>query len=85
MAQWAIRSPAYVCALESKVVTSLGVHGELDILTDTAQMVQEPPQLLWAMTPDHKYVIEITKLACGHAHMHTRTHTHTKVNDTGKM
>jgi hypothetical protein len=41
----------------------LCLHGELDILTDTAQVVQEPLQLLWAMTPDHKYVIEITKPA----------------------
>jgi hypothetical protein len=64
----------YVCALDGKVATSLGLHGEPDILKDTAQVVQEPLQLLQAMTPDHKYVTEITKsaerLVDMHAHIH---------------
>jgi hypothetical protein len=83
----------YVCAAEGKVDTSLGLHGELDIMTDTAQVVQERLQPLWTMMPDHKCVIEIKKPAErleGHLLSrlleitHARMHTH-QVNDKGRM
>lgn len=89
MAQWALQSPAFVCALEGKVAASLGLHGELDILTDTALVVHEPLQLPWTMTSDHKYVTEITKPAERRGPLGLMpspwNNARTQVNDKGRI
>jgi hypothetical protein len=65
MAQRAIGSPVNIYVKEGKVVVSFPLHGKLNILVDTVQVVKEVPQPVWCVQPDNKSVVHITEPAEG--------------------
>jgi hypothetical protein len=65
MAQRTIESSVNIYVKEGKVPVSFCLHGELNVLVDTIQVVEEVPQLVRAVWPDDKSVIHITVSAEG--------------------
>jgi hypothetical protein len=61
MTQRAIMPPVNMCAKEGKVAISFHLHGELNVLVDTVQVVREVPQSVGAMWPDDKTVVHVTE------------------------
>jgi hypothetical protein len=45
------------------VAVSFPLHGELNILVDTVQVVKEIPQPVWSARPDNESVVHITEPA----------------------
>jgi hypothetical protein len=52
MAQRAMGSSINMYVKEGKVTISFCVHGELNVLVDTVQVVKEVPQLVGSVWPD---------------------------------
>jgi hypothetical protein len=52
VAQGAIRSPVYVDIQEGKVAVSFRLHGELNVLVDTVQVVKEVLKPVRTVGPD---------------------------------
>jgi hypothetical protein len=65
MTKRAIRPLVNICAKEGKVAVSFHLHGELNVLVHTVQVVREVPQPVGAMWPDDKSVVHITEPAEG--------------------
>jgi hypothetical protein len=63
MVQGAIGSPVNIDIQEEKVAVSFRLHGELNALVDTVQVVKEVPQPVGAMWPDDESVAHVTKPA----------------------
>jgi hypothetical protein len=65
MAQGTIGSPVNIYVKEGKVAISFHLHGELNVLVDTVQVVKEVPQPIRAVWPDDESVIHIAEPAEG--------------------
>jgi hypothetical protein len=65
MAQTAIGSPVNIYVKEGNVAISFRLHGELNVLVDTLQVVTEVPQPVRAMWPDDESVVHVTDPAEG--------------------
>jgi hypothetical protein len=65
MAQRTIGSPVNIYVKEGKVALTFGLHGELNALVVTEQVVQEILQLIGSVWPDDRGVIRIAKPAEG--------------------
>jgi hypothetical protein len=63
MAPRAIRSPVNICVQEGKVAVSFGLHGKLNILVDSVQVIKEVPQPILTMGPIDKSIIHVTEPA----------------------
>jgi hypothetical protein len=65
MAQRTIKSPVNICVQEGKVAVSFCLHGELNVLVDTIQVVKEVLQPVGTMGPDDESVVHIMEPAEG--------------------
>jgi hypothetical protein len=65
VAQGAIRSPVDVDIQEGKVAVSLRLHGELNALVDTIQVVKEVLKPVRTVGPDDESVVHVAKPAEG--------------------
>jgi hypothetical protein len=54
VAQRTIGSPVNICVKEGKVAFSFRLHGELNVLVDTVQVIKEVPQPVGAVWADDK-------------------------------
>jgi hypothetical protein len=63
MSEGTIGSPVNINIQEGKVAISFHLHGELDGLVDTVQVVKEVPQPVGAVWSDDESVVHVTKPA----------------------
>jgi hypothetical protein len=63
MGRFTIGSPVNTDIHEGKVADSFRLHGELDALVDTVQVVKEVPQPVGVVRPDDESVVHVTKPA----------------------
>jgi hypothetical protein len=61
----AIRPPVNICAKKRKVAVSFHLHGELNVLVDTGQVVRGVPQPFGAMWLFDKSIVHLTESAEG--------------------
>jgi hypothetical protein len=54
MALRSIRSAVNICVKEERMAISFHLHGELNVLVDTVQVVKEVPQSVRSVWPDAK-------------------------------
>jgi hypothetical protein len=64
-AQRTVRPPINIYVKKGEVALTFGLHGELNSLVDTVQVVQEVLQLLGSMWPGDEGVVHIAKPAEG--------------------